>query len=606
MSLLQKNKLGILTENREKLLREEIIHTYENVGAEYDDNGVIVEGTGNNWLEGLSGQVKNNVAILFENQAKYLIQEATDSTSAGSFEYVAFPVVRRVYSRLLANDIVSVQAMTTPSATMFFYYPKISDRISGTDTESRETQSHSSPFAKNLATCVGANCPDTTYSDFKSLYDKFYDDALYDHSKGKFTIITATGSTVTIDVSGNTNATAFSSLPVDEQGCVRRVIYSINGLDGTNSGTAAGHTARLNGAIGLEIDMDEFLTSFTVVASTDITDCSGNTIYATGDEVNFHFVAQRYGKGLVDYSDYCNASGELLIEIDLTHPDPNCSNCTPDGYVGAATGNTIDATSFAFAWRKYDSLEFETEMGEVSFELKRVTVSATMRALRARWSPEMAQDVMAYHSIDAEAELTSLMSEQMAMEVDREVLLDLKKGAAWKLRWNYRGWKYTSTQKYTQKEWNQTLITAINQLSAQIHKATLRGGANFIVVSAEASAIFDDLENFMVSNAEPAEDNYNLGIKKLGTLGGRYTVYVDPYSKASHVLVGHKGTSLLDTGYIFAPYVAAMLTPTLNDPNNFTNVKGLRMRYAKKMVNNRYYGLVHIDNVITFDVNLFR
>ena len=144
---------------------------------------------------------------------------------------------------------------------------------------------------------------------------------------------------------------------------------------------------------------------------------------------------------------------------------------------------------------------------------------------------------------------------------------------------------------------SQTLITAINQLSAQIHKSTLRGGANWIVVSSEISAIFDDLEYFHVSNAAPEQDQYNMGIERVGTLAGRYQVYRDPYFPSNQVLIGHKGTSLLDTGYIYAPYVPLQLTPTMYNPFNFTPIKGIMTRYAKKMVNNRFYGRITVDGV---------
>jgi hypothetical protein len=268
---------------------------------------------------------------------------------------------------------------------------------------------------------------------------------------------------------------------------------------------------------------------------------------------------------------------------------------------------TLGSSPFQAVYRRYKNLEFEDQIGEVSFDLESVTVSVTERKLRAQWSPELAQDVAAFHNIDAEAELTALLSEQVAAEIDREILRDLRKGAAWNLRWDYNGWRRLQlTTSYTQKDWNQTLITAINQLSAQIHKSTLRGGANWIVVSSEVSAIFDDLEYFHVSNASPEQDQYNMGIERVGTLSGRYQVYRDPYFPPNQILIGHKGTSLLDTGYIYAPYVPLQLTPTMYNPFNFTPIKGIMTRYAKKMVNNRFYARVTVDGVRTFDLRELR
>ena len=353
-----------------------------------------------------------------------------------------------------------------------------------------------------------------------------------------------------------------------------------------------------------EQDTEEFLASLAITNTADTVCCDAQnpvtTVNAAGTPILFRVVTQKYGFGIVDRADTCDANGDIYLELDLSCPA--CITCTStDGYVGVTAGSAYHLSA---TWRSYASLEFEDEMGEVSFDLQAVTVSVTERKLRASWSPELAQDVSAFHNIDAEAELTALLSEEVAAEIDREILRDLRKGAAWDLRWDYNGWKRFSAGQapYTQKDWNQTLITAINQISAQIHKSTLRGGANWIVCSSEVSAIFDDLEYFHVSNASPDQDQYNMGIEKVGTLSGRFTVYRDPYFPANQVLLGHKGTSLLDTGYVYAPYVPLQLTPTMYNPFNFTPIKGIMTRYAKKMVNNRFYGRITVDGVRTFDV----
>ena len=343
--------------------------------------------------------------------------------------------------------------------------------------------------------------------------------------------------------------------------------------------------------------------------------------------VPFRMITQKYGAGIVD------ASGNLYVEFDFGCPAcPTCTTVTGRGMtnpdvpagpvanlslsklshtgivqpLGAANGGQTLVAQVVV----YDTLELEDNMSEVTFRLDSVTVAVTERKLRATWSPELAQDVSAFHNIDAEAELTALLSEQVAAEIDREILKDLRNGAAWKLRWDYNGWRRANGgsgyNAYTQKDWNQTLVTTINQLSAQIHKSTLRGGANWVVCSAEASAIFDDLEYFHVSNASPEQDSYNMGIEKIGSLSGRYTVYRDPYFPAGQVLIGHKGKSLLDTGYVYAPYVPLQLTPTMYNPFNFAPIKGIMTRYAKKMVNNRFYGKITVDGVQTFSINELR
>ena len=551
------------------------------------------------FLDGLKGHVKENIAQLYENQASSLLNEATDANSSGSFETVVFPIVRRVFSKLLANDIVSVQAMNMPIGKLFYFVPKTSGRnhapLNGNDTNG------------SLPECVFSACGGSEQSEFleKSLYDVFYNDGMFDASKGTSVQVPYTATEgVIVSANGQTVATAYADQPAAADGSIRSLTMCVKGFLADGAG-------RLTGPDGNEMDTESFLASLTVIADGDVLDADDNVIIAAGESIPFNLTAQRYGRGIVDYGNICTPDGCLMITVDLT--TPNCVDCNGssfDGYIGAKNGSETTDLEFSAAWMRYESLEFATEMGEVSFELDEVVVSVTERKLRATWSPELAQDVSAFHNIDAEAELTALLSEQVAAEIDREILRDLRKGSAWTLRWDYNGWKRAASgggfNAYTQKEWNQTLITKINQLSAQIHKSTLRGGANFIVVSSEASAIFDDLEYFHVSNAAPEQDQYNMGIEKIGSLGGRYTVYRDPYAPANSIIVGHKGKSLLDTGYIYAPYVPLQLTPTLQNPFNFAPTKGIMTRYAKKMVNNRFYGTLTIDGVVTFDTNLLR
>jgi hypothetical protein len=460
--------------------------------------------------------------------------------------------------------------------------------------------------------CVFSACAGTTLTTFeqKNLYDLFYNDGLFDRSKGPAVVLTTKGYYgVVLNADGTQTATDLSSQPLAADSSFRSVKMCVTGFSETNAG-------RLTGPDGNEMDTESFLASLTITTPDAISDADGKEIIAAGGSIPFRVVTQKYGRSIVDYNPGPSGNGSictpdqcLLVELDLTHPACiDCSSANFDGYVGAASGSPL--TGLTVAWTQYASLEFSTEMGEVSFELDEVVVSVTERKLRATWSPELAQDVSAFHNIDAEAELTALLSEQVAAEIDREILRDLRKGAAWQLRWDYNGWKRANNgggfNAYTQKEWNQTLITKINQISAQIHKSTLRGGANFIVVSSEVSAIFDDLEYFHVSNASPEQDQYNMGIEKVGSLGGRYTVYRDPYAPANSIIIGHKGKSLLDTGYIYAPYVPLQLTPTLQNPFNFAPTKGIMTRYAKKMVNNRFYGVVTVDGVVTFDINELR
>ena len=548
---------------------------------------VIKEDTINKWdklgfLEGLNGHQKENVAQLFENQASYLINEAAHTDSAGSFETVVFPIVRRVFSKLLANDIVSVQAMNLPIGKLFFFVPKVQDRVTKNGAES-----HYKPFGFPGTSDYDGSSMAGYENGSKNLYDRFYEDGsndsgMFDYSKGDY---------IQGSVEGITGGDLDSD--ADFTSALSKVKLEFKGFQDSGAG-------KLHGPNGQEVDSEEFLASLTVKLDDK--------------EVDFRVVTQKYGKGIVEglskkdsattpggqFQQICDADGIIHLEADVEKYD-------------AAAGwsaQSVAITDFKVEWRQYSDLEFEDAIGEVSFDLESVTVSVTERKLRASWSPELAQDVSAFHNIDAEAELTALLSEQVAAEIDREILRDLRKGAAWQLKWDYNEWKYgnggNSFAGYTQKDWNQTLITKINQVSAQIHKSTLRGGANWIVVSSEVSAVFDDLEYFHVSNASPEQDSYNMGIEKVGTLAGRYQVYRDPYFPAGKILMGHKGTSLLDTGYVYAPYVPLQLTPTMYNPFNFTPIKGIMTRYAKKMVNNRFYGVISVAGLQSFDISELR
>lgn len=668
--LLTSGAVGNIELNAQKKIREDIQARWDRLGL----------------VKGLEGNIKETVATLYENQAKHLLREATASDNSGSFETVVFPLIRRVFSKLLANDIVSVQAMNLPIGKLFYIKPVTSERewnfqtpgtLTAGDTgrhrglmgyeridrnengaqnnryylpdESVTVQGQAlakvqqyvdeagvryyddgagkyykvndasktayTPVGTPKAIGMGVVEPIVTQYMKKTLYDLFYNDFLYDNSKGKITI--CMGQAIPVQIAPDGSYQTLKSIPVYAQdGSVRSLLVELSGFHSYNAG-------RLTGPDGNEMDTEAFLASLKVIASKAITKSTGDfTTFAQNENIQFRVVTQKYGDQLVNWNQQpetsiaADANGNMYIELDLTKPASK-QGLSLDGYIGVdpkspelTIANITDATDplFKIAWCSYDSLELETEMGEVSFQLTSVDVAVEERKLRATWSPELAQDVSAFHNLDAEAELTAILSEQIAAEIDREILRDIRKAAPWTARWDYNGWQRlgaTSTV-YTQKDWNQTLMTKINQISAQIQKATLRGGANWIIVSAEISAVLNDLEYFHVTDASAESDTYNMGIEKIGALQGRYNVTVDPYAPHWSLIMGHHGTSLLDTGYIYAPYVPMALTPTMYNPFNFAPIKGICTRYAKKLVNNRYYGAIKCDGLMHWDINEMR
>ena len=647
--------VGNIEYNAQKQIREDVQKRWDSLG----------------FTEGLpEGSIKENIATLYENEAKYLLKEATASDNSGSFETVVFPIIRRVFSKLLANDIVSVQAMNLPVGKLFFILPVTSERewestdaaaslagdivdgtvgrhkglmgydrtnrnkngsvepryylpdevIAGLKKESwyvpalNEEISSATTYSAALArakasgftaTALRQAGPEVTQYFEKSLYDLFYNDFLFDNSKGKVTLHVGTAKAVELTPMGFKEITTPKLCGYD--GTVRNLILKVNGFSAYNA-------SKLTGPDGNEMDTEEFLASLKVISKNAI--AAGRTgvnsgvttaSFAQFEEIPFRVVTQKYGKGIVEYTGApCDAEGNIYIELDLAKTVAEQGG-TIDGYVGVAP-NAINLKGFKVAWAQYDSLELETEIGEVSFKLDSVTVSVTERKLRATWSPELSTDVSAFHNIDAEAELTSILSEQIAAEIDRGILRELRKVAPWQARFDVNGWRRQAafSTNYTQKDWNQELMTKVNQISAQINKATLRGGANWIVVSAEISALLDNLEYFHVTDASAEQNQYNMGIEKVGSLSGRYQVYADPYAPHWSMIIGHKGKSLLDTGYIYAPYVPMQLTPTMYNPFNFAPIKGIMTRYAQKVVNNRYFGHVRVDGLVHWDINELR
>ena len=667
--LLNSGIVGNIELNTQKKIYEQIQNRWDSIGM----------------LEGLEGNVKESIATIFENQAKHLLSEATSANNSGSFETVVFPLIRRTFSRLLANDIVSVQSMTMPVGRVFYICPETSKRDWNYQDQTKLTQGDTGRhhglmgyertnmnqngaqmnryylpdeainpinstgdfvavlktddskkiYGRTYEECVNAIHGNTSGSqnvaDYtiqrtepvvsqymkKTLYDLFYNDFLYDNSKGKVTINVGTANPVKIDEYGNFSELTPNQIEVfGQDGTVRSLIIAIEGFNSYNRG-------HLTGPDGNEVDAETFLASLKVILNTDIESnaTTGTSAFKKDEELPIRIISQRYGSAIIEGD--LTANGKLYIEVDLTKPVSK-QGLTMDGYIGvdpeklktALMGETGDNANkitstdklFTIAWASYDSLELETEMGEVSFSLKGITIEVIERKLRATWSPELSQDVQAFHSLDAEAELTALMSEQMGGEVDREILRDIRKAAPWTTRWDHNGYKrqVATPSRYTQKEWNQLLVTDINKLSAQIMKSTLMGGADWIVVSPEIGAVLNDLQNFYVTDASANNQKYTMGIEKIGAMQNNYNVIVDSYAPHWSLIMGHHGTSLLDTGYIYAPYIPMVLTPTVINSMNFAPVKGISTRYAKKIVNNRYYASIRVDGLTHFDVKELR
>jgi hypothetical protein len=239
--------------------------------------------------------------------------------------------------------------------------------------------------------------------------------------------------------------------------------------------------------------------------------------------------------------------------------------------------------------------------------LKSEAIVAKTRKLKAQWTPEFAQDLNAYHSVDAEAELTGILSQYISMEIDLEILDMLIQNAYTEEFWSAVNNQAVGTSGVTnsnlgfyntQGGWFQTLGTKLQKVSNTIHQLTLRGGANFLVTSPTVSTILESIPGF-AADGDGEKMEYNFGIQKVGSLNSRYKVYKNPYMTENIILMGYKGTQFLECGAVFAPYVPLIMTPLLYDPATFTPRKGLMTRYAKKMIRPDYYGKILVSGLNT-------
>jgi hypothetical protein len=369
--------------------------------------------------------------------------------------------------------------------------------------------------------------------------------------------------------------------------------YSINEASASITSQATGSAPGL-----ADVGYDSSLT----LADLVIIDVPTSSLASTFDvEAIRGFRLSSGSADLTDYPEYTALSGGNIRFIATA----------------ASITNDVDGAVVKYSLQPADNArgDFEDqpsgsiEIPEVNVELKSEAVVAKTRKLKAQWTPEFAQDLNAYHSVDAEAELTSLLSEYISMEIDLEILDMLIKGAVTTERWsavnnkewNGSAWNVNSAGFYnTQGQWFQTLGTKIQKLSNIIHQKTLRGGANFLVCSPTVATILESIPGFAAdSDGDAAKASYAFGVQKVGQLNGRYKVYKNPYMTTNVILLGFRGGQFLESGAVFAPYIPLIMTPLVYDPDTFVPRKGLLTRYAKKIVRPEFYGKIEINGLNT-------
>ena len=501
-------------------------------------------------LEGLDGYDKNSMSILLENQAKQLVTESSRTGTASNSEEwsgVALPLVRRVFAEIAAKDFVSVQPMNLPSGLVFFLDFKYGTAQPGFDVVSGVSRDGSGTL--HGQTNTSGNPSGGLYGSGRFVY------SINEASSG--TIAAPTSGSVTFS-EVNFNADLSSSLDAGE-------LRSVTVATGSDSIT----NVDAEGVRGFSISGSNIVSYFPEFTSIDT---SGNIKFIVSGSDSIAGVVVKYQKQ----------------PTDVTRGDFEDTS---------TSGSAVSL-----------------DIPEIDVQLRSETIVAKTRKLKASWTPEFAQDLNAYHSIDAEAELTSMLSEYISMEIDLEILDMLIENAVSSANWSAKvGFdddgvgngedRFTeisgASNAYTKNAWYQTLGIKIQKVSNEIHRKTLRGGANFLVTSPSVATILESIPGY-ATDSDGDQSSFAMGVQKIGALNNRFTVYKNPYMTENVILMGYRGSQFLETGAVYAPYVPLIMTPLVYDPTNFTPRKGVMTRYAKKMVRPEFYGkikIAHLDQV---------
>jgi len=523
-------------------------------------------------LEGLDddrGQAdKSNMAVLLENMAGELLNEQSQVADIIGFQNVAFPIVRRVFGGLIANELVSVQPMSLPSGLLFYLDYRFDSVKGGNKADDFSVGGslfgdQTAPGTENLGT------------------NGFYNLGTSFSQREKVSAAT---------FSGSISSVALSDVSHDPD--LSASLTSLSKLTLTNAYAEFAASGSDRSVNGLKHWVPASGSSTSVSTTDDGTPVRHDTLVVyrrhtvqSGDDLVF----------IVSGSSLTSDAGVSAMKLSYL-VDPSLTGGTSGTLVLPVFESDLDNTP-------------NPTIPEIDLRIQSVSVTAETRKLRARWTPELAQDLAAYQNLDAEVELTQVLSEQIALEIDREILADLLYNATGaNTHWSRKpgnfldkntgntvtGASFTGTVR----EWYETLIETIIDVANQIHRKTLRGAANFLVTSPDVCTILEASVLYKPNlSMDPKESQFTIGTEKVGSLNNRFTVYKDPYFPRNRVLVGYKGGSFLETGFVYAPYVPLIVTPTIYAPEDFTPRKGVMTRYAKKLVRSDFYGTVTVQDL---------
>ena len=522
-------------------------------------------------LEGINSEIeKNNMAVILENQAKQLVVESTNITAGtnsmlgGTGENwagIALPLVRRVFAEIVAKDFVSVQPMAMPSGLVFY----LDFQYGNNKTPFQQGKSLYGSLADVQATDYDITNVDPTGG--------LYGQGRYGYSMNQFS------SSVTY------SASLVNSLS------------QVNWDTRYESSTGSLYVINVSDAQCATLSLPDFLSVQAWIPSSSV---------VAAPVVLQQFTLYQSGSGATALSFVVNfpltgstSSGSIALYYNKQTTPALRGDFEADN-TNIAIPNAADPA--------------QIDIPTINIQLKSDAIVAKTRKLKAQWTPELAQDLNAYQNIDAEAELTGLLSQYIAMEIDLEILSMLTEEAAtigyWSAEnnkfWNGSTFVQTSTTTggfyNTQGGWFSTLGTVLQSVSNKILQKTLRGQANFLVISPQIATIMQSIPGYASDAGADLEKVFNFGSQKIGTLNSRYKVYVNPYFSNNVILMGYKGAQFLESGAVYAPYVPLLMTPLVYDPNTFVPRKGIMTRYAKKMVRPEFYGKVFVNGLNTLGI----
>lgn len=505
-------------------------------------------------LEGLSTQYKATVSSMLEMQARQLIKEGSATmagTSGTGYEQwtgVALPLVRRVFAQIAAKEFVSVQPMNLPSGLVFYLDYKYG------------TNKTPFGFAPTSQSQVGTLQGVTNLAAEAS-------DGLYGAGRFGYSISSSAAS-----VTATSASVAASDVNYDGAFTASLGLYS-------------------KITVNLPSDADIYAVRSFGLVSASVT-VPSSQIYPNFTKVSAG--TSGYTASFIITGSAWTVGGATSNVSVLYSKQP-----TNDSNRGDFEAKPVSSTN--------RNMDTDINIPEIELQMRSIQLTAKTRKLKASWTPEFAQDLNSYHSVDAEAELTSMLSEYVSMEIDLEIL-DMLIGAAsttdyWSAKtnqiWTGAGFSADSNvsgNAYIQGTWFSTLGTKLQKVSNQIHAKTLRGGANFLVCSPNVATILESIPGY-AADGDGTKMTYNMGVQKVGAMTGRYTVYKNPYMTENTILMGYRGNQFLETGAVYAPYIPLMLTPLVYDPVNFTPRRGVMTRYAKVVTRPEFYGKVYVADL---------